>query len=427
MTERVKVQEVFGVRSDLIIESYVERENIDDTLKDAIENSKKHIVIYGGTKQGKTSLLNKHIDSTSVIKVYPSVSTNSTDELYRSLLREVGAKIRTDHSESTSSSTSGKVVASFIKVFKGELSHKEDQGEKSNYVNVELNIANPQDVYGVLKDMEKEKSIVVIDNFHNLPNEIQIKFSKDLRTWNDLGLRFVILGIWKEQNYLTAYNTELLERIIEIPIEPWEMEDFENVISKGEVILNIQFSDELKNKILSMTYGSISILQELLKVSCLNAGIKEAPESKIEINNLEYVTKAIDKKVNDYRTNYINKLKLLAGANVTTQANSLYCYFYIAKFIFFNEDYSESGISKEVIYNFVRANINHTEVKDKVLRDTLSSQLNSLDKTLAKKNIHDLVTFNLGKLYFLDPLIKFYLFNCNKEEDFSYIPEPWIN
>jgi len=46
-----ELEEVFGVSND-IIESYIEREDVDGAFQNAL-NLKKQIVVYGSSKQGK--------------------------------------------------------------------------------------------------------------------------------------------------------------------------------------------------------------------------------------------------------------------------------------------------------------------------------------------------------------------------------------
>ena len=54
-----KTSEVFGIRVEPVL-SYVEREAVDGKFKDAID-SDHHIVVYGSSKQGKTSLRQTYV------------------------------------------------------------------------------------------------------------------------------------------------------------------------------------------------------------------------------------------------------------------------------------------------------------------------------------------------------------------------------
>ena len=59
-----KVEDVFGMSRNVPL-NYVERENVDDVLKNNLER-KKHITIFGSSKQGKTCLRKQY--SGSVVK-----------------------------------------------------------------------------------------------------------------------------------------------------------------------------------------------------------------------------------------------------------------------------------------------------------------------------------------------------------------------
>jgi hypothetical protein len=48
-----------------------------------------------------------------------------------------------------------------------------------------------------------------------------------LTPFQELGVRFVILGVWREKNRLSQFNGDLLDRVHEVPVEPWLESDFE--------------------------------------------------------------------------------------------------------------------------------------------------------------------------------------------------------
>ncbi len=58
---------VFGVSNELI-DSYVERSEVDEEFNRAL-TLKKHIIVFGSSKQGKTSLIKKHLPLNDYVKV----------------------------------------------------------------------------------------------------------------------------------------------------------------------------------------------------------------------------------------------------------------------------------------------------------------------------------------------------------------------
>jgi hypothetical protein len=51
---------------------------------------------------------------------------------------------------------------------------------------------------------------IILEKFHYLNDEKQKQLAFDLRTFQELGIRFVILGVWREKNRLSQFNGDLL-------------------------------------------------------------------------------------------------------------------------------------------------------------------------------------------------------------------------
>ena len=86
---KYKTDDVFGVKSTLVL-SYVERDLVDERFKAAL-NSSNEVVVYGSSKQGKTSLILKHLPSESYVKVECSPQTQPVD-IYKSILRQLSIR-----------------------------------------------------------------------------------------------------------------------------------------------------------------------------------------------------------------------------------------------------------------------------------------------------------------------------------------------
>ena len=71
--------------------------------------------------------------------------------------------------------------------------------------------------------------------------DVQKQLAIDLRIFEDYNILFIILGIWREKNRLPQYNGDLLDRLIEVPVEPWEEEDLRRILREGERLLQVHF------------------------------------------------------------------------------------------------------------------------------------------------------------------------------------------
>ena len=87
---KMKVNEVYGV-SNQMIETYIERSKVDGLFLDGLSRN-KHIIVYGASKQGKTSLVNKHLKEDDYVKVNCSTDTDVID-IYKSIIRQLGIEM----------------------------------------------------------------------------------------------------------------------------------------------------------------------------------------------------------------------------------------------------------------------------------------------------------------------------------------------
>src|SRR5262249_19197806 len=139
-----------------------------------------------------------------------------------------------------------------------------------------------------------------------------------LRTFQELQLRFVILGVWREKNRLAQFNGDLLDRLTEVPVEPWEKQDFRRVVEKGSDELFIEIDPSIIEKCTECSFSSIGVFQELLKELCLVAGVRERGEELVKIDNMNFLEKAIRQKAAEYAARHQRALEAIAAGNLST-------------------------------------------------------------------------------------------------------------
>jgi hypothetical protein len=64
---------------------------------------------------------------------------------------------------------------------------------------------------------------------------------------------------------MVQFNGDLLDRVVEIPVEPWTEVDFEKVAAKGAEALNVAFAPAILKNAIEASFSSISAFQELMK------------------------------------------------------------------------------------------------------------------------------------------------------------------
>jgi len=418
------VDEVFGV-SGKQVASYVERTNVDDRFKDALRTDKQ-IIVYGASKQGKTSLVKKYINYDDNITISVSPKTSLKD-IYSSILRKSDVTLKTSYTEGVGDVTKVNSKASIQGSVALILKSKVDVGinkEKSNktehqYDEIEFNLELPDDVADLIHRVGHKK-VIILENFHYLPEECQRNFAYDLRTFQDLKVRFIILGVWKEANRLAQYNGELQDRIVEVPVEPWGDIDFRKIVEKGSKLLNIKISSGVVTKCIGNAFNSVGVFQELLKVTCQESNVFS---KKIGIQNIDdesCLNKAIVQKTEEYSGRHLRNLEAIASGNGTSISKDkplpYFLHYYIVIHIL-DVGFSgiNGGISKESLMHSIKQ-VHHR--KSDLKGSQLTAVLKGLTDIQAKKGISPpVIAYDSNSRYLkvVDSTFYFFLKNANLE------------
>ncbi|MEZ9464970.1 hypothetical protein AB4178_25150 [Vibrio splendidus] len=420
----MNVEDVFGV-SGKQVASYVERVHVDDKFKDALRTDKQ-IIVYGSSKQGKTALVKKYIPYDDNIHISLSPKTTLKD-IYQSILRKSGVVLKTSYTEGTGDTTKVKSKASIqgavAMVVKGkvEVGLEKDRTAKTDeqYDEIEFNLELPDDVADLIHRVGHKK-VVILENFHYLPEELQRTFAYDLRTFQDLKVRFIILGVWKEANRLAQYNGELQDRVYEIPVEPWLEEDFREITRKGEELLNIKFATVILEQCIENAFSSVGVFQELLKNTCFESGVVNKQSSSVFLEDVEAFERAITSKTEEYSGRHLRNLESIAcGNGVQISKDKPLPYFlqyYIVMHIL-EVGYRglNGGITKEALLHGIKQ-VHHR--KDELKGTQMTTVLKGLTELQVNKGISPPVIAydsNSRQLKVVDSTFYFFLKNAELE------------
>jgi len=359
----VALEEVFGVSAKPVL-SYVERQQVDDSFREAL-NSGKQVIVYGSSKQGKTALVSKHLPYSDHILVSLTPKFTLLD-IYQTILSKVGIRIASNTTERASTEQSlsvGARLKAMIPLFgaseaelKGET--KAGSHQERAYEEVPVNLELPQTVADLLGRVQSKKWII-LENFHYLTDEVQQQFAFDLRAFQELGVLFVILGVWRERNRMAQFNGDLLDRTIEIPVEPWTVPDLERIVSKGERELNIKIDKSLIEGAIDASFSSVGVFQELLKNICIEEGIKERSFLEQTLDRKESLHKAIETKTVDYSSRHQRALEAIAAGHSSGGLKNdrvpLYLPYYLVRTILLHGfEGIQNGARRGVIHEWIR-------------------------------------------------------------------------
>lgn len=428
-----KLEQVFGV-SAKPVRSYIEREDVDSKFRDAV-HSDKEIIVYGSSKQGKTALVSKHLPYENNLLVSLTPKTTVVD-IYHTILSKAGVRIKIGTTEQRSSesniSISAKVKA-MIPLFgaaeteaKGGV--KAGSGSDQQYEEVPINLELPQHIADLLKRVGSTRW-VILENFHYLNEATQKQFAFDLRAFQELGVRFVILGVWREKNRMAQFNGDLLDRLIEVPVEPWTQADFRRVVQKGSDELNLEFAPGIVTQAIDASFSSIGVFQELIKGICIEAGIVETVHPRRLIQEAAFVERTIASKAIDYAARHQRALEAIAAGHSSGGAKGTLPplhlpYYLVAAILQAGFEGIATGMRRNDLHERIRA-IHHRG--SDVRGSDMSNLLSGLGNLQAAKSISPpILAYDAQNrlLQVVDSTFYFFIKHADVAEILESIPSP---
>ncbi|NUJ41306.1 hypothetical protein HUS19_00300 [Escherichia coli] len=254
---------------------------------------------------------------------------------------------------------------------------------------------------------------------------MMISYQELVRTF----LRFIILGVWRENNRLIQFNGDLQDRMAEVPVEPWDKVDFSRIATVGEQCLNISISEQIKERIFEEAHGSVAVVQELLKQLCELSGIRMVQQEVVYLSDMAVLQRAIDVKVADYSSRHVRSLESIAAGSrsrrPSEEAVALYLQYYLVQ-VLLSRTYSElkDGIERKTLQELIKEIHTHP---DNVRTSDVTGTLKRLPILQTNQNIvPPLFDYDQGtrRLKIVDSTLYFFIDNCDAEEVMAEIPHP---
>jgi hypothetical protein len=249
----LKLSDVFGIHGDRNPLSYVERRP-EREFREAIDDGASLIIVFGISKQGKSSLIRETLKGYQLIQL-DCDNTTTCEDLYKEMLSQNG--VQQVAGRGVKGGLEGEAGGSWFKV---KLSAKGEQ----TYEPVMVNLSNSKSVSRLLAQ-HTDRRLVVVDNFHYLDDEVQEQFGTAMRVFETVGFKFVVVGTWPDTKYLPTFVSDFGGRIREIPMPDWEDHDLRSVLAKGCLLLGVEFSDAVSSSLVTRSVNNVALLQELVK------------------------------------------------------------------------------------------------------------------------------------------------------------------
>lgn len=274
--ERILVRDVFTPTKPARV-AFVERDRINEKLVNSLTTPGKQIVVYGHSGTGKTTLLankltqlyEKHITTRCMKGLsFDQLILDAFDQLAPFYINERSVaridKLGVDLG-ATYEMLQAKIAAS---------TSTESTEKQSRIIPPQL---TPQ---ALGKFLGAQRACWVLEDFHKVEQTEKEKLAQLMKVFMDLSddygdLKIIALGAVDTARQVVDCDREMHNRVAEIHVDLMTENEIEQIISKGERALNIEFGLDIKKLVSRHSNGLPSVCHHLCLNMCNAAGIVE--------------------------------------------------------------------------------------------------------------------------------------------------------
>lgn len=407
-----KVEDVFSPRS-FPENTYIHRitagnKTIDQKLEKALMMKGNLIFVSGASKSGKTVLCHKVIPDEKFIDLSGN-QISSKEDFWNHIAEQLSLSdiVTTTTGMQNSEARVVKGSANFNAGIMGTgIGAGIGADTSENVVSTnQITASRARTETQIIRYIIDNDKVLVIDDFHYIPKEIQLYIARTLKTELFHGLKAVILSLPHRSDEAIILNPDLIGRTTSIEIPLWTTNELKEIAVKGFTLLNVPVSDECINLLAQESISSPQLMQD----NCFNLAYGSMGSS--------ITTATVKAAFSETASNYAHYDKLvrtiLHGPSQGQGRRKLYqtadkdVDIYELMLIALKADPPVSKLSLEEIKNRIsELLVNHERITSSIISGTINKLI-----TLIKKDMPDLdaLEYKNKELYILDPFLLFYL------------------
>lgn len=257
----------------------------------------------------------------------------------------------------------------------------------------------------ILRYFKETGKVLVLDDFHYAPEEIQYDIACQLKEVIRLGFKAVVISLPYRSDDAIRLNPDLTGRISVIEMEPWTDKELQMIAQKGFMELGISVSSELMERMAMESIHSPQMMQAV----CLNIGL-------LPLNFSDITDKIIEESCRFTCANlpYADVVRILkSGPPTRGQQRLKYdmkdgskrdIYSVILKILADNPPLIELNLSE--LTERIQSNVQNAKITTRKLRDSLKNWQKLIEEQGA---LYQVFEWKDDKLHISDNLFLFYI------------------
>jgi hypothetical protein len=270
--------------------TFVERKCITERVVDALMTPGRQLVVFGRSGCGKTTLVDnklrqlyeRHVTSRCMrgTKIN-DLMVDAFDQL---------APYFIESTKETRSRKTGLTLGAVCSQIRMELASSRDAGQES----VAKRALPPQLNARLLAELLGEaNSCWVLEDFHKVEAAEKAGIAQLMKVFMDLAvdypmIRIVANGAVATGRQVVQADAEMWNRIAEIEVPLMSGEELDEIVVKGEQLLNVRFSDEIKASIKHYSNGLAAVAHQLCLNLCFERGVVETQAETLTFSGADF-------------------------------------------------------------------------------------------------------------------------------------------
>ncbi|MFP9098855.1 ATP-binding protein [Flavobacterium sp. RHBU_24] len=264
-----KLEEIFTPSKPADV-TFVARNEINKRIDRALRTSGKQIIIYGFSGVGKTTLLFKKLKEFEINYIKTScISGMTIQDIIIDAFNQLDVYYPHQKENVESNTVGGNLEASFWILKAGLKAETKGDAKVSQKRVVEL----PTTPQTLAKFIGSKELVWVIEDFHKIEESHKKQMAQIMKVFMDAStefsnLKIIAIGAVNSAREVVQYDSEMRSRISEIEVPLMSHDTLKRIIETGERLLNIKFSENVTNRIVTYSSGLPAVTHQLCLLLC---------------------------------------------------------------------------------------------------------------------------------------------------------------
>lgn len=254
--------------------NYVARDgdDLEDKLRFALKTKGQIVSLSGPSKSGKTVLVEKVVGKDNLITVV-GAGIRAPDDVWTRVLDWIDAPADATSMKSWQLRTGARVgtkAEADIIVASGEASGEVRTDFTRRTTGVERKARRGMEQ--VIEELGGTELVVLVDDFHYMPREVQAEVAKQLKEAARRDLKIVTAAVPHRADDVIRANPELRGRVTMIDVGYWRPRDLTQIAKSGFDALNVDIENVSAERLAHQAAGSPQLMQALCLYACFVLG-----------------------------------------------------------------------------------------------------------------------------------------------------------